>query len=176
MWKGAGEEEADAAGIAHDDGADLEQTTTQNPDLSTREFGAGQTDAAQSLQQYVGEGSEQQTELIGPPQVATGAIGEQTQLAFLDPVLHLATGAVHLFVQGLRLVAQIGHHEARVGALRVVLGFGDQAAVTRPAPGAVGEFAEDALRLLGPGEGPRRLLAPPRGFAQQPAVLAMPTT
>ena len=50
MRKGTGEEEADAAGIAHDDGTDLEQTATQNPDLRTREFGAGQTDAAQSLQ------------------------------------------------------------------------------------------------------------------------------
>ena len=77
MRKGAGEEEADAAGVAHDDGADLEQTTAQDPDLSAGEFGTGQTDGAQSLHQHVGERGEQQAELIGPPQMATGAIGEQ---------------------------------------------------------------------------------------------------
>ena len=59
----------------------------------------------------------------------------------------------------------------RIGALRVVLGFGDQAAVARRAPGAVGAFAKDALGLLGPGEDPRGLLAPPLGLPQQPAVL-----
>ena len=71
MREGAGEEEADAAGVANDDGADLEQTTAQDPDLSAGEFGAGQADGAQSLQQHIGKCREQQTELIGPPQMAT---------------------------------------------------------------------------------------------------------
>ena len=53
----------------------------------------------------------------------------------------------------------------------VVLGFGDHAAVAGPGAGAVVEFAEEALRLLGPGEGPGRLVAPPFGLRQQPAVL-----
>lgn len=97
MREGTGEEEADAARVAHDDGADLEQTAAQNPDLSAGEFGAGQTDGAQSLQQDVGEAREQQAELIGPPQMATGAIGEQAELTFLDPILHLTAGAVHRF-------------------------------------------------------------------------------
>ncbi len=41
MWESTGEEEGDAAGVAHDDGADLEQTAAQNPDLSAGEFSAG---------------------------------------------------------------------------------------------------------------------------------------
>ena len=171
MRKGAGEEEADAAGVAHDDGADLEQATAQDPDLSAGELGTGQTDGAQSFHQHVGERGEQQAELIGPPQMATGAIGEQAELTFLDPILHLAAGAVHRFVERLRFVAQIGHHEAGIGALGVVLGFGDQPAMTRPAAGAVVKFAEDPLSLLGPGEGAGRLFAPPLGLRQQAAVL-----
>ena len=71
MGKGAGEEESDAAGVADDDGADLEQTTAQDPHLSAREFGAGQTDGAQPFHEHVGKRSEQQAKLIGPPQMAT---------------------------------------------------------------------------------------------------------
>jgi len=77
MWEGAGEEEADAAGVAHDDGADLEQTAAQDPDLRAGELGAGQADATQSFHQHVGERSQQQAELIGPPQMATGAIANK---------------------------------------------------------------------------------------------------
>jgi hypothetical protein len=150
MREGTGEEEANAAGVAHDDGAGLEQTAAQNPDLSAGEFSAGQADGAQSLQQDIGERREQQAELVGPPQMATGAIGEQAELTFLDPVLHLAPGTVHRFVERLRLVAEIGHHEARIGALGIVLGLGDHPAVARPGTGAVGELAEEALRLLPP--------------------------
>src|SRR5487761_2292443 len=150
MREGAGEEEADATGIAHDDGADLEQTAAQDLDLSASEFGAAQADGAQSLQQDIGERREQQAELIGPPQMAAGAIGEQAELTFLDPVLHFSPGAVHRFVERARLVAQIGHHEARIGTLSVMLGFGDHAAVAGPGTGAVVELAEEALRLLGP--------------------------
>ena len=64
MREGTGENGANAAGVANDDGADLEQTTAQDPDLRTREFGAGQADGAQSLQQHIGERREQQAELI----------------------------------------------------------------------------------------------------------------
>jgi len=63
-------------------------------------------------------------------------------VTFLDAILHLPAGAVHLFVQGLRFVAQIGHHEARVGALGVVLGIGNQAPVARPAARPIGKFTE----------------------------------
>ena len=54
----------------------------------------------------------------------------------------------------------------------VVLGLGDRPPVARPTAGAVVEFAEDALRLLGLGEGQRRLLAPALGLCQQPTILA----
>jgi hypothetical protein len=43
----------------------------QNPDLNAREFGASQTDGPQSLHQYIGEGSEQQVELIGVGGIST---------------------------------------------------------------------------------------------------------
>jgi hypothetical protein len=46
-----------------------------------------------------------QAELVGLHGCRRGAVGEQVELALLDPVLHLAAGAVDRFVQmpGLRL-------------------------------------------------------------------------
>jgi hypothetical protein len=41
MREGAGEKKAYTARVANDDGADLEQTAAQNPDLRACEFGAG---------------------------------------------------------------------------------------------------------------------------------------
>jgi hypothetical protein len=67
-------------------------------------------------------------------------------VTFLDAILHLPAGAVRLFVQGLRFVAQIGHHEARVVAFGVVLGIGDQAPVARQAARPTEKFTEQALR------------------------------
>ena len=40
--------------------------------------------------------------------MGAGAIGEQTQLLFLDAVLHLAAGAVDLVVELLGIVVEIG--------------------------------------------------------------------
>src|SRR5258708_21399036 len=99
--------------------------------------------------------------------MATGAISEQAELTFLDPVLHFSAGAVDVFIQCLRRVTQIGDHEARVGPLRVVLGFGDQPAVARPAASAVVKLTKDALRFLRPGKSPGGLLAPMLAVAQQ---------
>ena len=45
------------------------------------------------VEQGVGEAGEQQAELVGPPSVARGAVGEELELLFLDPVLHLADRA-----------------------------------------------------------------------------------
>ena len=84
---------------------------------------------------------------------AAGAVGEQTQLLLLDAVLHLAAGAVDLLVQPLRRLDfgefQVGHHEARIGALPQVLGLADHAPLAAPrAVRAIAELAEAAHRLL----------------------------
>lgn len=65
----------------------------------------------QLIHERGGERSGQQTELIGQPQMATGAIGEQAELTFLDPALHLAVGAVHVFAKCSRRLAQDGRRD-----------------------------------------------------------------
>ena len=127
MREGAGEEEANAAGISHNHGADLEQTQADRADLGTGQLGTGQTDGAQSLHQHIGQGRQEQAKLVRPPQVATGAIGEQAELTFLDAVLHLATSAVAALIEFLGRIAQRGDDEARIGALSVVFGLDDDA-------------------------------------------------
>jgi hypothetical protein len=56
-------------------------------------------DAAQGAQENIGEGGEPQPQLIGAHGRRRGAIGEQVGLAFLDPVLHVAAGAIDLLVE-----------------------------------------------------------------------------
>ena len=78
----------------------------------------------------------------------------QAHLLLLDAVLHLAAGAVDLLVQPLRRLDfgefQVGHHEARIGALPQVLGLADHAPLAAPrAVRAIAELAEAAHRLAG---------------------------
>jgi hypothetical protein len=84
---------------------------------------------------------------------------EQVELAFLDAVFHLATGAVQLLVERLRRPgrgAEAGHDETRVGARRIatlgqLLGLADDPARAAPAvEGLVAEVLEPAHRLAGP--------------------------
>ena len=51
------------------------------------------------MHQHIGEGDEVQTELVGTHRVVTGAVGKQVELLFLDPVFHVASGAVEFLVQ-----------------------------------------------------------------------------
>jgi len=53
--------------------------------------------------------------------VARGPVGEELKLLFLGAVLHLATGTVEFLVERLVVAFQVGYHEARIGALGVVL-------------------------------------------------------
>ena len=74
-------------------------------------------------------------ELVCPERVARGSVREEIQLLLLDPVLHVAAGAVQVLVQlarGPGRGVQFGHDEARVGALREMLGLADDPARPRP--------------------------------------------
>ena len=52
-----------------------------------------------SKQGIGGCGEEPQPELVGPDGMGGRPVGEQIHLAFLDPVFHISTGAVDLFVK-----------------------------------------------------------------------------
>src|SRR5664279_2210464 len=87
-------EEANAARIAHDDSPDLQQLDANRLGLGVGQFRSRQSNAPQALHQEIAKGSDQQTKLIGPPTMATGAVGKEAQLALLDAVLHLTPRAI----------------------------------------------------------------------------------
>src|SRR5438034_7353527 len=65
----------------------------------------------------IGHRVEPQPQLVGPHRGSRGAVRIEVELTLLDPVLHVAAGAVDLLVQvlGPALVApQRGDHEARI--------------------------------------------------------------
>ena len=114
--------EADLPGVAQDDGADLLEA--DGAGLGACQVAAGEAEAADRREERVGEAGEQQPQLVGPPFVTGGAIGEEFEL-LLDAVLHLAPGAVEILIEGTWLAAEIGDDVARVAAVVVVLDAGD---------------------------------------------------
>ena len=70
------------------------------PQVALANWVCRQADPAQRLEQHVGERGEPQAQLVGAHGRGRGAIGEQVELLLLDPVLHLAAGAVDLLVEG----------------------------------------------------------------------------
>ena len=109
-------------GIAGDHGANLEQLQADGAGLGPRHLGACQRQTADRLDQVIGQGGQDQAELIGPPFVARGAVGEEIKLLLLDTVLHLATLAIQAVIELLPAAAEVGHHIARVGAALLALG------------------------------------------------------
>ena len=69
------------------------------PHWARGHVGALEREAADRLDQAVGERRQDQPELVGPPVLAGGAVGEQVQLLFFDAVLHLAALAVERVVE-----------------------------------------------------------------------------
>ena len=69
------------------------------PQVGVGELGVGEADAPERAEQNVGERGEPEPQLVGAHGRRRGAVGEQVALAFLDPVLHLAAGAVELLVE-----------------------------------------------------------------------------
>ena len=66
----------------------------------------------------------------------TGAVGKQTQLLFLDAVLHIATRAIQLLIHIVNaadvLLWQIGHYKSGIVAFDQQLGFGNHLSGARP--------------------------------------------
>src|SRR3954468_21874209 len=121
--------------------ADLYQRTDLQqfqPDVAATgpgKLGEGQPDPAQRAQQHIGKRSEPQAQLIGPHGGCRGAVSEQVQLAFLDPVLHLAAGTVGPLIQppGVDLGhCQGGDDEAWIGLALGPFGLADDAPPSVP--------------------------------------------
>ena len=82
-----------------DQGAELEQLAADGAGGGLGEPGRPQADPAQRLEQDIGHRGKPQAELIGGHGPGRGAVGKKIELALFDPVLHLAAGAIELFVE-----------------------------------------------------------------------------
>jgi hypothetical protein len=105
---------------------------------------------------------------VGAHRGRRGVVGKQIELAFLDPVLHLATSAVDLLVK--MLPANVsrferGGDEARIGLTASHFGLADHAAAAAPAVRRrPREVLEGPCRSAGP--------QPVQAGQQQPAPAA----
>ena len=69
------------------------------PQVASANWVWREADAPQRAEENIGERGEPEPQLVGAHGGGRGAVGEQVALAFLDPVLHLAAGAVDLLVE-----------------------------------------------------------------------------
>lgn len=68
--------------------ANLQQFQPDGAATGSGKLSEGQSDPAQRTKQHIGKRGKPQAQLIGPHGGRRGAISEQVELAFLDPVLH----------------------------------------------------------------------------------------
>jgi hypothetical protein len=90
---------------------------------------------------------EQQPELIGQEAMSTQAIGLDLQFQFLDAVFHLAPEHVDVVMDKLGFAAQVGNHEALIGAQVGIFHFGDDPAGLGLGFRLVAEGGEEPLFL-----------------------------
>jgi hypothetical protein len=108
----------DAANAEMHDRTDLEQLETNGAASRGGEVGVMQADTTLCTEQHVGHGGKPQAQLIGPHGGCRGAVGIEIELAFLDPVLHVAACAVELLIQVLGgLPAKAWHGGPKVYSL-----------------------------------------------------------
>ena len=91
----------------------------QDPDAvrtGRGEHRAFQCQAAQPLDQGIGQSRQQLPELVGPETMAGRPIGKEVQLLILEAVLHVPACAVHSVVEIVVGPRQVGDHEARIEA------------------------------------------------------------
>src|SRR3954463_3736953 len=132
---GRGDGDMDPAHADLDQRADLEQLQPDAAATGPGELGEGQANPTQCTEQHVGKRGKPQAQLIGPHGGCRGAVSEQVQLAFLDPVLHLAAGTVDPLIQppGVDLGGcQRGDDEAWIGRARAPFGLADDAPDAAP--------------------------------------------
>lgn len=114
---GTGEQQANAPGVAQHHCTDLQQFEPESYHLRVGQFGVFPRQTADCLHQRVAHRGKQQSELIWPPAVTGGAVGEQPLL--LDAVLDLTASTVDLFIEALPALAQVEQHLAETMALLV---------------------------------------------------------
>ena len=96
---GIGQGELDASHGVDDFGAELQKFQAYGIGDGLGQRRVFQGDAADTVDEDIGEGGEEQAELVGFVGVRAHAIGEQIELAVLDAVFHVAAWAIGAFVE-----------------------------------------------------------------------------
>jgi hypothetical protein len=78
--------DADPADAEADERADFEELEPDRAACRIGKLGMRKPDPTQRAEQDIREGGEPQAHLVGPHGCRGGAVGEQIELAFLDPV------------------------------------------------------------------------------------------
>ena len=94
-----GERELDASRADADEAGELEKLEPDRAAGGLGELGVGKADSPDRADENIGERGEPQPQLVGAHRGGRGPVGEQVALAFLDPVLHVAAGAVDLLIE-----------------------------------------------------------------------------
>ncbi len=150
---GRGERELDAPRADADEAGELEKLEPDRAAGGLGELRVREADAPDRAEENIGERGEPEPELVGAHGRGRGAVGEQVALAFLDPVLHLAAGAIDLLVEKAAVgpgLAERGDDEARVGLALGPFRLADDAPPARPTvERGVAEVLEAAGGLAG---------------------------
>ena len=153
--RGVGQGELDASHGVDDFGAELQKFQANGIGDGFGQRRLFQGDAADSVDEDIGESGKEQAELVGFVGVRAHAIGEQIELAVLDAVFHVAAWAIGVFVEfpGRDLMAIAGGDEEAAALLvsGLVFDLGDDAPWPGPGSGFgdVVEIAVGAGRLVG---------------------------
>lgn len=145
------QQQPDSTGVAQHRSADLQQLGSDRGRAGMLQLGVLQGQAPEIDHQRVGQGSQQQAQLVGREQPAARPAAEQIKLRFLDAVFGLAARAIQLLVQRRSVALQTGDHEARIGPKRTMLQAGDHAALALPVARGVLQLADHALLRTGCG-------------------------
>ncbi len=165
------------AGHSHDDSADAflhqgahsEEAKPNRVGLGVSKIGIDQSGSADVLDERIGRRRKQDAELIGEEVVATGAVGEEAQLLFLDAILHVAALTVDVFVKRAGVAGEVGNDESGVRFAVVtaaeVFRLDDHSAWSIPTFGGVVKRAEEAMTPTVDGVGGGDLSDPLGGLA-----------
>ena len=135
IGKGRRHGELDAAHAGPHQRTDLQELKADGAARGAGELGVLEADATQGADQDTGHWREPQAQLVGAHGVGRGAVGIKIELAFLDAVFGLPSGAIDLLVEMVGrvfLAPQRGDDKARVGRAASPFRFGDDP--TRAAP------------------------------------------
>ena len=103
---------------------------------------------AEQVDQVVGEGVQEQAKRVGQEAMTAEPVGTEAVLELLNAVL--AFSALVVEAKDLGTAARaVGDQETKIGTRGGMLGFGDDAAQSRPGAGAMAEAGEGALGEMG---------------------------